>query len=95
MKTSLARMTSSLIPREKVCYRLQRDQNRLTIKNFFINFDTILRRYENSPISSLRKIAIEKSEKWMLERLEKSGGLGAIWPSMVNALMAHVIVMVM
>jgi len=77
-----------VIPKEKVSYRLQRDQNRLTIKNFFINFDTILRRYENQPISSLRKIAIEKSEKWMLERLEKSGGLGAIWPSMVNSLMA-------
>jgi hypothetical protein len=43
------------------------------MKNFFINFDTILRRYENRPISSLRKIAIEKAEKWMLERLEKSG----------------------
>ena len=26
-----------VIPRERVCYRLQRDQNRLTIKNFFIN----------------------------------------------------------
>jgi squalene-hopene/tetraprenyl-beta-curcumene cyclase len=24
----------------------------------------------------------------MLERLEKSGGLGGIWPSMVNSLMA-------
>ncbi|MDP7609605.1 MAG: prenyltransferase/squalene oxidase repeat-containing protein, partial [Candidatus Marinimicrobia bacterium] len=77
-----------VIPKERVSYRLQRDQNKLTIKNYFINFDTILRRYENRPISSLRKIAIEKAEKWMLERLEKSGGLGAIWPSMVNSLMA-------
>ena len=77
-----------VIPKERVSYRLKRDQNKLTIKNYFINFDTILRRYENQPISSLRKIAIEKSEKWMLERFEKSGGLGGIWPSMVNSLMA-------
>src|SRR3989338_7019361 len=77
-----------VIPKERVSYRLEMDQNKLTIKNIFINFDTILRRYENQPISSLRKIAIEKAEKWMLERLEKSGGLGAIWPSMVNSLMA-------
>ena len=77
-----------VIPKERVGYRLERDQGRLTVKNIFINFDTILRRYENQPIASLRKIAIEKAEKWMLERLEKSGGLGAIWPSMVNSLMA-------
>ncbi len=77
-----------VIPKERVSYRLERDQNKLTIKNYFINFDTILRRYENQPISSIRNIAIEKSEKWMLERLEKSGGLGGIWPSMVNSLMA-------
>ncbi|MBT5307067.1 MAG: squalene--hopene cyclase, partial [Candidatus Scalindua sp.] len=75
-------------PKQKVSYRLKRDQNRLTIKNMFINFDTLLRRYENQPVRSIRKMAIEKSEKWMLERLEKSGGLGAIWPSMVNSLMA-------
>lgn len=77
-----------VIPKEKVSYRLERDQNKLTIRNIFINFDTILRRYENKPGYSLRKIAIEKAEKWMLERLEKSGGLGGIWPSMVNSLMA-------
>ncbi len=77
-----------VIPKEKVSYRLKRDQNKQTIKNIFVNFDTILRRYENNPVASLREIAIEKAEKWMLERLEQSGGLGAIWPSMVNSLIA-------
>ncbi len=36
----------------------------------------------------LRKLAIEKAEKWILQRLEKPGGLGAIWPAMVNSVMA-------
>ena len=34
----------------------------------------------------LRKVAIRKAEKWILERLEMSDGLGAIYPAMLNAI---------
>ncbi|ODS31553.1 MAG: squalene-hopene cyclase [Candidatus Scalindua rubra] len=77
-----------VMPKEKVSYRLDRDHNKFSIKNIFINLDTILRRYEKRPFPYLRKIAVEKAEKWILQRLEKSGGLGAIWPAMVNSVMA-------
>jgi squalene-hopene/tetraprenyl-beta-curcumene cyclase len=39
-------------------------------------------------IRPLRKLALKKAEKWMLERLEMSDGLGAIYPAMLNAIIA-------
>ena len=77
-----------VIPRNKVSYRVARDQDKFSLKNVFINIDSVLRRYEKNPFRPLRKLAIEKAEKWILQRLEKSGGLGAIWPAMVNSVIA-------
>jgi squalene-hopene/tetraprenyl-beta-curcumene cyclase len=39
-------------------------------------------------IRPLRKIALKKAEKWILERFEMSDGLGAIYPAMLNAIIA-------
>ncbi len=36
----------------------------------------------------LRKLALKKAEHWMLERLEMTDGLGAIYPAMLNAIVA-------
>lgn len=77
-----------LIPREKVVYRIKRDQPGLSWHNFFIDADSIFRRYEQHPIKCIRRIALKKAEKWMLDHLEKSGGLGAIWPAIVNSIFA-------
>jgi squalene-hopene/tetraprenyl-beta-curcumene cyclase len=77
-----------VIPRNKVSYRMTRDQGKFSLKNVFINMDSVLRRYERSPFIPLRKLAIEKAEKWILQRLEKSGGLGAIWPGLINTVIA-------
>lgn len=33
-------------------------------------------------------MALRKAEKWMLDHVEKSGGLGAIWPAMINSIFA-------
>lgn len=77
-----------LIPRDKVVYRIKRDQGGLCWHNFFIDADSIFRRYEQQPIKFVRKIALRKAEKWMLDHIEKSGGLGAIWPAIVNAIFA-------
>lgn len=77
-----------LIPREKVVYRIKRDQSGLSWHNFFIDADSIFRRYEQHPIKCIRRIALKKAEKWMLDHLEKSGGLGAIWPAIVNSIFA-------
>ncbi|MDR4505605.1 MAG: squalene--hopene cyclase [Candidatus Scalindua sp.] len=77
-----------VLQKNKVSYRLERDKGTLSLKNIFITLDSILRRYEKSPFVLLRKLAIEKAEKWLLQHFEKSGGLGAIWPAMVNSVMA-------
>jgi squalene-hopene/tetraprenyl-beta-curcumene cyclase len=39
-------------------------------------------------IRPLRGLALRRAEKWLLERLEMSDGLGAIYPAMLNAIVA-------
>ncbi|HHT9104281.1 MAG TPA: squalene--hopene cyclase [Candidatus Wujingus californicus] len=77
-----------LIPRDKVFYRIKRDDSLFSWRNFFIDADSIFRRYEQHPIKFIRKIALKRAEKWMLEHMEKSGGTGAIWPSIINSIFA-------
>jgi squalene-hopene/tetraprenyl-beta-curcumene cyclase len=36
----------------------------------------------------VRKLALKKAEKWMLDRFEMTDGLGAIYPAMMNAIIA-------
>ncbi len=57
-------------------------------RNIFLAADRIAHWAERVHIRPLRTIALKKAEKWMLERFEKSDGLGAIYPAMLNALIA-------
>ncbi|MBV8630012.1 MAG: squalene--hopene cyclase [Silvibacterium sp.] len=57
-------------------------------RNFFLLCDRMTHWFERVHIRPLRKIALKKAEKWMLERLEMSDGLGAIYPAMLNAIIA-------
>ena len=57
-------------------------------RNFFLMLDRLLHWAERVHIRPLRKIALKKAEKWILERLEMSDGLGAIYPAMLNAILA-------
>lgn len=77
-----------LAPREDVVYRIERDQDGFCWYNFFIDTDSIFRRYGQHPIKFIRRIAMKMAEKWLLEHMEKSGGLGAIWPAMINSIFA-------
>ncbi len=77
-----------LVPRDKVIYRIKRDQSGWTWHNFFIDADSIFRRYEQHPVKCIRRIALKKAEKWMLGHMDKSGGLGAIWPAIINSIFA-------
>jgi squalene-hopene/tetraprenyl-beta-curcumene cyclase len=43
---------------------------------------------ENNKLRPFRKWALRKAEAWMLERFEGSNGLAAIFPAMLNALIA-------
>ena len=57
-------------------------------RNFFLALDRITHWFERIHIRPLRKIALKAAEKWLLERFEMSDGLGAIYPAMLNAIVA-------
>src|ERR1700751_5044930 len=63
-------------------------KNFISWRNFFIVIDRITHWFEAVHIRPLRKLALKKAEKWMLERLEMSDGLGAIYPAMLNRILA-------
>ena len=58
----------------------------LTWRNAFLWIDGLLKRYEESPIQPLRERALAAAEKWLLDHMEDSEGLGAIFPPMVYIL---------
>jgi squalene-hopene/tetraprenyl-beta-curcumene cyclase len=57
-------------------------------RNFFLILDRITHWAEAVHIRPLRRLALRHAEKWMLERLEMTDGLGAIYPAMLNAIIA-------
>jgi squalene-hopene/tetraprenyl-beta-curcumene cyclase len=57
-------------------------------RNFFLVVDRLVHLAEATRIRPLRALALRRAEKWMLERLEMSDGLGAIYPAMLNAVVA-------
>ena len=57
-------------------------------RNFFIGLDRLMHLSEAVHLRPLRKLAMKRAEKWMLERLEMTDGLGAIYPAMLNAIVA-------
>jgi squalene-hopene/tetraprenyl-beta-curcumene cyclase len=57
-------------------------------RNFFLALDRVIHLGEAARVRPLRKLALRRAEKWMLERLEMSDGLGAIYPAMLNAIIA-------
>ena len=69
--------------------RLRRDRKRLfSWRNFFIVLDRMMHWAEAVHLRPVRTIALRKAEKWLLERLELTDGLGAIYPAMLNAIIA-------
>ena len=75
--------------RENADLQLKWDRKHLVgWRNFFIFMDRMTHWFERIHIRPLRTMALKKAEKWMLERLEMSDGLGAIYPAMLNAIIA-------
>jgi squalene-hopene/tetraprenyl-beta-curcumene cyclase len=67
------------------------DPERLSLRNFFLWLDRLHKFAEwfaEHGIHPFRKTALKKCENWMLERFEGSDGLAAIFPAMLNSLIA-------
>jgi squalene-hopene/tetraprenyl-beta-curcumene cyclase len=67
---------------------LRWDRKPISWRNFFLALDRLAHWAERVHIRPLRKKALKKAEQWMLERFEGSDGLGAIYPAMLNAIVA-------
>ena len=70
---------------------LPRDPQRFTWRNFFIWLDRLHKfaeHFAQHKIHPFRKRALKKAEEWMIERFEGSDGLAAIFPGMLNSLIA-------
>ena len=75
--------------RENADLRLRWDRRKpLSWRNFFLFWDRLFHVTERVHIRPLRKVALRRAEAWMLERFEKSDGLGAIYPAMLNSIVA-------
>jgi squalene-hopene/tetraprenyl-beta-curcumene cyclase len=69
--------------------RLPRSEKFWTWRNFFLRLDDTLKFLQPLRIEPLRRRALEEAERWILERIgEGSDGLAAVYPAMLNALIA-------
>src|SRR3984893_15994208 len=57
-------------------------------RNFFLALDRALKLYERVPWKPLRQAALRQGHEWLLEHLERSDGLAAIYPAMMNSIFA-------
>ena len=67
------------------------DPETVSWRNFFLWLDRLHKFAEwfaEHKIHPFRKAALKKAEQWMLERFEGSDGLAAIFPAMLNSLIA-------
>src|SRR5688572_5277953 len=67
---------------------LRPDPEKFTWRNFFLWLDKLHKFVENNNLRPFRKLALKKAEEWMLERFEGAHGLAAIFPAMLNSLIA-------
>ncbi|MEI6034641.1 MAG: squalene--hopene cyclase [Verrucomicrobiae bacterium] len=68
---------------------LKKDVRFWAWRNFFLRCDSVLKLYNRFPFHPLRSRALQKAKAWMTERMgEGSDGLSAIFPAMLNAMMA-------
>ncbi|MBL6764577.1 MAG: squalene--hopene cyclase [Verrucomicrobiae bacterium] len=75
---------------ERDC-QLPRDPEFFTWRNFFLRLDKLHKFAElwaQGGVHPFRRRALKRCEEWMIERFEGSDGLGAIFPAMLNALIA-------
>jgi squalene-hopene/tetraprenyl-beta-curcumene cyclase len=57
-------------------------------RNFFLALDRALRFYEKLPWKPLRQRALREAKSWLLEHVERTEGLAAIYPAMMNSIFA-------
>jgi len=64
------------------------DPKILTWRNFFLLVDRAMKFAERLPWKPLRQRALREAEKWLMDHMERSEGLAAIYPAMMNSIYA-------
>jgi squalene-hopene/tetraprenyl-beta-curcumene cyclase len=57
-------------------------------RNFFLAADRAMKLYEKLPWKPLRQRALREAKAWLLDHLERTEGLAAIYPAMMNSIFA-------
>jgi squalene-hopene/tetraprenyl-beta-curcumene cyclase len=57
-------------------------------KNFFLALDRGFKLYEKVPWKPFRQRALREAKHWVLDHIERSEGLAAIYPAMMNSIFA-------
>ncbi len=64
------------------------DKRILSWRNLFLLVDRAFKFHERLPWKPFRRRAVHKAKQWLMEHLERSDGLGTIYPAMVNSIFA-------
>ncbi|MEW6281872.1 MAG: squalene--hopene cyclase, partial [Candidatus Eremiobacterota bacterium] len=64
------------------------DERLVSWKNFWLVVNKLLWVHEKSPLKPFRQQAVKKALQWTIERTRNSEGLGAIFPPIVNTVVA-------
>jgi len=73
---------------ERKTAALEWSEQILSWKNVFLAVDRGLKLYEKWPWKPFRRRAIREAKSWMLEHIERTDGLAAIYPAMMNSIFA-------
>ena len=72
----------------RVPAKVNRSRRERIWRSFFNALDALLKVIEAVPVKPFRKRALDKCAQWIVDHLDKSGGLGAIFPPMINTIFA-------
>ncbi len=64
------------------------DRRVITWRNLFLALDRLFKLHEALPWKPFRKAAMARSQQWLIDHLERTEGLGAIFPAMINSVFA-------
>ena len=68
--------------------KLRWSKKLISWRNFFLLLDRMTHMFERVHVRPLRSLALRKAEQWVLERFEMCDGLAAIYPAMMNSIIA-------
>lgn len=58
------------------------------VSELFLQADKLLKQWERRNVQKVRTKAIAQAERWMLDHMQRTEGLGAIYPAMMYSVMA-------